>query len=459
MAIFANGETGLSVRNKINATITAVDARLHNYAARTDLKAWIDAANTPLSGVIHSAAGLSYRGSTGATTISDLPGLVPADELTAHHWPDTTAGLAAALTHAAGKTLKVRGALAGTLPASYPNTLLDYEASTAVRAYTIAGTEARSALRTFRAQHAGSHADAEVYSFHIETRPVGSGKNGPTSADIALSMSTVKRAYATGSAVKGEMDGMVIVLRQDGPDGFASGAADSSDAAAIMVNAQNAGTCGFLAAADMSISNIDRSNVITKLVKVQFGIIDANHADGDKKSYGYVTVAQTGTNQHAYYVGEGGGASWENAFYLNNKMKITADLGAYVIVTSNWPAFAAKIERPRGVNDALTIAQRGTGGIILSTVEAGSIAFATSGTTRMRVNASGALVPQTDIASNLGDASARWLALWAHDATISRNVILSGGDVRLTALPTAAPAESGRLWRDAAAGNVLKVVP
>jgi hypothetical protein len=58
---------------------------LNSFGTRSALGVWV-ASNTPLNGVVYTAAGLQYLGQTGATAIPDLPGLVPNGDWTPFHW-------------------------------------------------------------------------------------------------------------------------------------------------------------------------------------------------------------------------------------------------------------------------------------------------------------------------------------------------------------------------------------
>ena len=62
-----------------DAAIAAADRAeaVGMFDTRADLVAWISAGNVPVSGREYRAGGLSYIGATGATAISDLPGLLP----------------------------------------------------------------------------------------------------------------------------------------------------------------------------------------------------------------------------------------------------------------------------------------------------------------------------------------------------------------------------------------------
>lgn len=63
-------DSGLSAQDEL-------ERRVVSFASRAELAAWVAAGNVPIDGREYRAWGLSYLGSTGATDIADLPGLVP----------------------------------------------------------------------------------------------------------------------------------------------------------------------------------------------------------------------------------------------------------------------------------------------------------------------------------------------------------------------------------------------
>ncbi len=122
-----NGESGLSVRNKINQAFSDLDARTgdvvqlqadvtelqgERYPSRADLVAAISGGLVPLNGVTYRAGGFEYRGQTGATAISDLPGLVPNGVFFRQHFgnvPPAVTDDAAALQAAVNRAAAVGG--------------------------------------------------------------------------------------------------------------------------------------------------------------------------------------------------------------------------------------------------------------------------------------------------------------------------------------------------------------
>ena len=97
----------------------------------------------------------------------------------------------------------------------------------------------------------------------------GSGVNGPLTAQTGMTINMAKDNWWTGGKV-GEVDGLGILVRQNGPH---------SDSSGILVNVQNQGR-GFLSATEFASSIVDPvKNVLTYGIDVQEGVLD--HLTGD----------------------------------------------------------------------------------------------------------------------------------------------------------------------------------
>lgn len=166
--------------------------------------------------------------------------------------------------------------------------------------YLESGENTHTAKSILRTSNAGSHVGSDDSVVAIESRPVGSGANGPTNADFGQTISIIKKNFSS-TTVPGEMDGLNIVVRQGGP---------TSDSCAILANVATYGT-GFMAAMESTTSAIS-GNVITEGIQTAIGIVDNVH----NKHYGMTVVKNYGMNTgDGYYVGDGGaGASFANAF-------------------------------------------------------------------------------------------------------------------------------------------------
>src|SRR3984885_2222667 len=133
----------------------------------------------------------------------------------------------------------------------------------------------------------------------------GSGVNGPLTAQTGATINIQKDNWWTGGKV-GEVDGLGILVRQNGPH---------SDSSGILVNVQNQGH-GFLSATEFASSIVDPvQNVLTYGIDVQEGVLD--HLNGDY--IGAVYSADYGALGTGILIQNSPGASWQYAIqYAKN---------------------------------------------------------------------------------------------------------------------------------------------
>src|ERR1700733_2140046 len=133
----------------------------------------------------------------------------------------------------------------------------------------------------------------------------GSGVNGPLTAQTGATINIQKDNWWTGGKV-GEVDGLGILVRQNGPH---------SDSSGILVNVQNQGH-GFLSATEFASSIVDPvQNVLTYGIDVQEGVLD--HVNGDY--IGAVYSADYGSLGTGILIQNSQGASWQYAIqYAKN---------------------------------------------------------------------------------------------------------------------------------------------
>src|SRR5208282_368528 len=151
----------------------------------------------------------------------------------------------------------------------------------------------------------------------------GSGVNGPATAQTGMTINFAKDDWWTGGKV-GEVDGLNILVRQNGPH---------SDSSGILVNVQNQGH-GFLSATEFASSIVDPvKNVLTYGIDVQEGVLD--HLNGDY--IGAVYTADYGALATGIQIQNSSpGASWQYAIkYLNNGGVLFSVDGAGNIVGSS----------------------------------------------------------------------------------------------------------------------------
>ncbi|MGB9198623.1 MAG: hypothetical protein WCB53_17000 [Terriglobales bacterium] len=127
----------------------------------------------------------------------------------------------------------------------------------------------------------------------------GSGVNGPLTAQTGETINIQKDNWWTGGNV-GEVDGLGILVRQNGPH---------SDSSGILVNVQNEGN-GFLSDTEFVSSIVDPvKNVLTYGIDVQEGVLD--HLNGDY--IGAVYSATNGALGTGVLIQNSPGASWQYA--------------------------------------------------------------------------------------------------------------------------------------------------
>jgi len=140
----------------------------------------------------------------------------------------------------------------------------------------------------------------------VNTTAVGSGKNGPSTAQVGMIVNATKDNWFSGPAVTGELDGIYITTRQGGP---------GSDSSGILVDVQNTGQ-GFLSSTEMVSNIVDPvKNVITHGIGLQDGVL--NLATG--QFIGRVFNANKGQLTSAMLVqNTAGAATWGNVL-VNTK--------------------------------------------------------------------------------------------------------------------------------------------
>lgn len=213
------------------------------------------------------------------------------------------ASIAAAITDigSPGGTVVFPGATgySGSLPASYPTVVLEYHGpKTPINVYQESGETTRWGKRVYRGQNATTRNGEEYTLFVVEHHPVGSGTNGPTSADYALTVVNQKEDFDTTSVV-GEIDGILVVVRQGGA---------TSDAAGVLVNAATYGT-GFIGALE-AVTTIISGVTPQQSMQTQVGVLD----NVSPFYLGFYTKANTGTLHNAFRADTSASATWDYLF-------------------------------------------------------------------------------------------------------------------------------------------------
>lgn len=313
----------------------------------------------------------------------------------------------AAVLESPGKSIIVSSVGDDTaLPDDYSQVLIEYRATHPARLTHSASIQGL-AKRTLKTQFPSAHQDSIVSAFHIEAQAKGSGKNGPNSADKGLTIAVHKQGYAGSTdPVGGEMDGLSIFVRQDGPKGQASGSATSSDASGILVNIQNVDDVGFTSAWEASTSNYNRgAGAISRSIQTQIGVLDMNRAG--VPTYGFVAISTVGQNGHAFYAGKGSaGGTWDNIIFAPGSVRIDG-VGNYYAPTTEWVNGAWTIVRAAGANSSTQMTHRGTGALLLMAQES-AIQFGAGGGIRWEMTTTGGLRPSsTNTNGDFGDPNRR----------------------------------------------------
>lgn len=181
------------------------------------------------------------------------------------------------------------------------------------------------ATQSTTANDYGTHPNYLHATKFIGAYPVGSGKNGPASADIGLVVSAIKQDFMEGSQ-SGEVDGLYVIVRQ-GESG------NQSDCAAILTDVVLSGNNGWAGTMESIVQHYPDGyanwNMINS-VRTQMGVISGVLG----VSYGFVAQAESGNNTEALRLEETTG-SW------NDFIKCTAPAGDKFRVSRHGVAYTA----------------------------------------------------------------------------------------------------------------------
>lgn len=120
------------------------------------------------------------------------------DTVSSRDYPTLIAAVAALPS---GGTVTVPNGVTPTTPASLGNVSLDYFGPNVPHAMYDETTMTTRAQRLIRSRDGGNHAAIEHSSFSIEAQPVGSGDPAVAATDIGLSVSSVKKDWATSNVI------------------------------------------------------------------------------------------------------------------------------------------------------------------------------------------------------------------------------------------------------------------
>jgi hypothetical protein len=186
-----------------------------------------------------------------------------------------------------------------------------------INVYQDSGETTRFARSVWRAVTpcAGPHNGEEYSEVCIESRPEGGGVNGPTSADYGQTISVRKKNIGTANALTGEIDGLNIVVGNDGQS--------TSDAGGILINVANLSD-GFTTTIEgvSSAYSADKSYIIRQ-VRYQIGVTDRKN----NHSFGINVSQNIGLDGDAYRCDTLPGKWWTNFlnFYNDGVQKYSVD--------------------------------------------------------------------------------------------------------------------------------------
>ena len=157
----------------------------------------------------------------------------------------------------------------------------------------------------------------------VTANALGSGVNGPQTAQTGLTVNISKDNWWTGGKT-GEIDGVNVMLRQNAP---------GSDASGLLINVQNQGH-GFLSATEFASTIVDPvSNTLTHGIDVQEGVL--NKQTGDY--IGAVYTADHGALSTGILIQNSSpAASWQYAlrYQKNGSTKFSVDGSGNVVGAS-----------------------------------------------------------------------------------------------------------------------------
>lgn len=332
-----------------------------------------------------------------------------------------TSSFTEALAAANGRVVTIPEANNTTaLPASYSTALLEYqgEADTRLFSDTVDGT----AKKLLKGQFPSPHQNSRRSILGIEAQPQGSGLNGPASADCGMTVGVRKKGFAGLTRPDtGEIDGLYIVVRQDGPTGQPNAGPLSSDASGILVDIQNTNDCGFTSAWEAVTSNYNTTSAaIGYSINTQIGALIMN-ASPAPTGFGFIAGANAGSLNSAFYAIKSGTGVWNYILEAPDSVSIDK-FGAYVAYSTAWPSGSFSISRTADTANASTqFNHRGTGALYFNCAEAGAIQFGTSNTTRWGMNDDGGFYPAANLSGPIGATSLRITTLFTQQIDIGNS--------------------------------------
>lgn len=308
------------------------------------------------------------------------------DNISVCDYPDM-ATVASALIGTITGTVKVPinfpDGIPGSIPLTYPVEYrgLQFEVDVGGEPnnmFSYSTVENFNAAKSFKYQPEQAHAGFGKSAVHIQTRPIGTGANGPLNADYALTVSNVKKAYNT-TVVGGECNGIYTVVR--------NGGGVTSDGACYLGDIAVVDNSGYSAILEGTATNLSSVGATLSAISVQSAVNDAR----DSSYIGHFAACIAGdlsakANATAFFANSSGTGRWKDWLWFVNHLgattarityagdlscnnfgqaatayvpTITSEIGAFTDATIN-SAFYTKIGKLCFVDIRYTITTVGT---------------------------------------------------------------------------------------------------
>lgn len=241
---------------------------------------------------------------------------------------------------------------------------------------------------------------SSVATTAIVRKATGSTNNGPDHADMALLLSSEKKNWLT-SQVRGEIDGLTIVVRQGQKD----------DQGGILIDHRKVGgDTGGSVGIETSGSWVNNQDTPTLRIQTIKNFLEGPGSVSAGTGYGFWAEAQLGTPFSAYHADQVTG-SWQN-FLTYTTGRSLSNLLFKVDGSGRVKAAAGSATSP-----SLSFhTDEDTG---FSRASANAIVASTGGVARWFTDASGHFYPAADNAYSLGASTFRWSVVYAATGTIS----------------------------------------
>jgi len=229
----------------------------------------------------------------------------------------------------------------------------------------------------------------------------GSGNNGPANADVALMVASSKDSWQT-SAVRGEIDGVYVVVRQGQKD----------DQAGILVDHHKVGgDTGGSMGMEISGSFVNNADVPVLTLQTGNNFLEAAGGFSGNTGYGFWAENQVGAAYAAFHAGNATPGAFQNVITAGSSRN-PASLYYQVDGAGRSRASAGSQALP-----SYSFVGSTNNGMYLQNTNA--LGFVTGGGLRYVVDPSGHLLPGNDNTQNLGAALTRMSIIYAGTGTIN----------------------------------------